>query len=97
MKKTIYKYPLQVNDMQCISLPQGAEILTIQAQNDIPCLWALVDPEQMISQERHIEIFGTSHNIPCMQREQRIYISTFQLRGGSLVFHAFELIALLPH
>lgn len=90
MNKTIYKYPLEVTDVQNISLPVGAEILTIQTQNETPCLWALVDPNGIEKESKTIEIFGTGHPIGYDMGVSRKYISTFQLRGGQLVFHAFE-------
>lgn len=61
MNKTIYKYPLDVTDVQEIKLPVGAEILTVQAQNGTLCLWALVDP-QGIEKE-------TYNFTPCKRRQ----------------------------
>ena len=90
MNKTIYKYPIKVTDGQNISLPIGAEILTIQVQNEIEVfMWALVDPK-VDSEIRHIEIFGTGNPVGYDAGVSRKYISTFQLKGGSLVFHVFE-------
>ena len=56
-------------------MPKDAEILTIQTQNETPCIWALVNPEHDIYYDMGIN---------------RKYINTFQLGGGSLVFHLFE-------
>jgi len=90
MKKTIYKYLLSVTDLQEVSLPIGAEILTIQTQGETACMWALVDPNEMQKEIRYIEIFGTGHRINCDMGVDRKYISTFQMIDGRLVFHAFE-------
>jgi hypothetical protein len=90
MNKTIYKYPLLVTDYQDVLLPIGAEILTIQTQDQNACLWALADPNEPNKERRSIEIFGIGHLIHYGMGVSRKYISTFQLRGGSLVFHAFE-------
>lgn len=89
MIKRIFKYELALQEGQNISLPLGAEILTIQAQNKIPCLWALVDPNKG-TEIRHFEIFATGDPVLCDIGVDRKYISTFQLEGGLLVFHAFE-------
>ena len=89
MKKSIWKFELEVTDKQEIKMPAGAEILTVQTQYGIPCLWAMVDTEKDLS-ERLIEIFGTGHRVPQDMGVMREYIGTFQLRGGELVFHAFE-------
>ncbi len=88
-EQIIYKYELAVVDWQNISLPSGAKILTIQTQGENVCLWALVDPNAE-NEIRYIEIFGTGHPILSDRGTAREYISTFQLHGGQLVFHAFE-------
>lgn len=90
MNKTIYKYPLLVTDYQEVLMPIASEILTIQIQDENACLWALVDPKETIVEYRSIEIFGTGHPIHYDMGVSRKYISTFQLQGGNLVFHAFE-------
>jgi hypothetical protein len=88
--KTIYKNELQLLDEQIITIPFGAEILTVQTQRETPCLWFLVDPNEGRLQEIKIAIHGTGHII----HEPRFkkYLGTFQLQGGSFVGHAFEII-----
>ncbi len=88
MKKTIWKLPLTVTDKQSINLPIDSEILSVQNQNGMPCLWALVDPEKP-KEDILIEIFGTGHPVNYDMGVTRKYISTFQMEGGALVFHAF--------
>ena len=89
MKQSIWKFPMDVNDKVKISMPKGAEILTVQTQHETPCIWALVDTENG-KEERYFEIFGTGHPIPNDMGVERKYINTFQLKGGALVFHLFE-------
>ena len=82
--KTIYKYPLHSKD--CIlQLPKGAEILTVQLQNENPTLWALVNP-MTVTEERHICIVGTGWDVEDTMK----YITTYM--DGYFVWHAFELI-----
>jgi len=89
MAKTIWKYPLRTIDGQDLSMPIGAEILTVQIQYDIPCLWAVVDDARP-KEDRHIEIYGTGHEMrPLTSRK---YIGTYQLTFEGLVFHVFERI-----
>ena len=76
-------------DWQGVTMPEGAEILTVQIQNDVPYLWALVDPEAR-TEIRGIAMFGTGHPIDYDIGASGRYISTFQLRNGELVFHVFE-------
>lgn len=86
--RTIYKYPLIQAQKQTLSLPEGYRLLSVQAQGNQPCLWALVDPARS-RMNVNIAIYGTGDVI---YDELISYISTFQLHGGALVFHAFEVL-----
>lgn len=88
MKKQIWKFAINPNKT-ILEMPKDAEILTIQTQNEIPCIWVLVNPENA-KELRHFEVYGTGHNIHCDMGIERKYINTFQLDGGSFVFHLFE-------
>lgn len=66
-------------------MPQCADILTAQMQGRQLCLWALVQPENKM-ETRTFSIFGTGHPIDDVGR----YIATFQIEGGTLIFHVFE-------
>lgn len=87
-KLTIWKYRLTTTDTQYAEMPKGAKILAVQMQNEVPCLWALVDPDQPKMKVK-IAIFGTGH--PIDERWGLKYIGTYQLNGGLLVFHVFEM------
>lgn len=82
----IFKYPLSITDEQTIGMPIGSEILTVQTQNGNPCLWALVNPGNA-PEKRAINIYGTGNEIAMHPGH---CIGTFQVHGGSLVFHVFE-------
>ena len=86
---TIWKFPLQTMDSQPVMMPQRAKILTVQAQHDEPCLWAIVNPNAP-REVRMIDIVGTGHPMFEDLGLERKYIGTFQLRDGDLVFHVFE-------
>jgi len=87
--KAIWKFGLDIIDVQTVSMPEGAKILSVQAQNGMPYLWAEVDVEAT-PKDRTIEIFGTGHPMRCDMGVSREYIETFQIRGGQLVFHVYE-------
>lgn len=87
--KTIWKYQLKISEDQRIEMPAGAKILSVQAQNKVPCLWALVDPEAE-KEKRFFEVFGTGNPIKEYEVTSRKFIDTFQAYCGSLVFHVFE-------
>lgn len=84
---TIYKYPIQITDVQKVKLPIEAQILTAQMQGDALCIWAIVDEAATDTEERTIEVFGTGHPMGQVFRQ---YIGTVQMQGGALVWHVFE-------
>lgn len=87
--KQIWKYELEIVGNQTIEMPANAEILTVQTQDETPCIWALVDPKET-KQKRFIEVYGTGQDVHYDMGVNRKYLGTYQLRGGSFVFHVFE-------
>jgi hypothetical protein len=86
--RTIYKYPVEVRDTFTLSLPKGAEILTVQEQRGSVFMWALVDRDAE-SEERSFRLAGTGH--PIEDGLDLRHVGTFQMHGGVLVFHVFEI------
>lgn len=88
--KAIWKYQLKVTEEQEISLPIGAQILTVQELVGIPCIWVLVDPLETMKEIKTIRIVGTGHPADDVTREQ--YLGTVQIcsiSGHHLVWHVF--------
>lgn len=84
--KSIWKYPLSVEDKQTIEMPSGARILCVQMQHHIPCLWVVVDTEAK-TEKRCFVIIGTGYERNKIPLD---YIGTVQDLGGFLVLHVFE-------
>ena len=80
----IYKYRIKIRDVQVLSLPKDARVLCFQLQDDIPCIWAVID-DRAPKEERTFYIFGTGHP---MTQEWGQYHGTIQQHG--LVWHLFE-------
>jgi len=89
----IWKWELDVTDMQTVMMPAGAKLLDVQIQGGTCCVWALCD-ENNPKIPRHIAIYGTGNPMPAQPGE---YIATFQLHAGALVFHAFEVMSELSY
>lgn len=85
--QTIWKFNLEISDMQTLSMPEGATILDVQIQDGVPCLWAIVDT-QAVTVERVIEICGTGSPMHVDMGVRRKHISTFQ--QPPFVWHVFE-------
>jgi hypothetical protein len=86
--KTIYKYPVPIDDDFELDLPVGARLLCVDTQRGVPNLWALVDMDPGLGSEtRRFRLAGTGHPLDDRPLD---YVGTFQLHRGSLVFHLFE-------
>jgi len=82
---SVWKFPLRVDDVVPVEMPEDAKLLTVQLQRGEPCLWALVCPEAP-KRTRFLRIVGTGHPV----EDDLLYVGTFQLQNGALVFHLFE-------
>jgi hypothetical protein len=87
MKKTVHKFVIEDGFDIAISMPKGAEILSVQNQNGNIAIWALVIPSNE-PEQRCFEIYGTGHPMHCDMGIERNFIGTVQI--GGLVFHVFE-------
>jgi len=91
--KVIHKYPFTITDYFNIALPEGAIILSAQAQFEEPQMWVLVDSEApQLPVIREFRLAGTGHTIN-EPAETLHHISTFQMQGGVLIWHLFEIIS----
>ena len=84
--KAIYKYQLKNISQQIIKMPEGAEILSLQTQFGVPCIWAKVDTDGK-TVDRNFVLIGTGHPLP---ESPITFIGTYQKH--EFVFHVFELI-----
>lgn len=83
--KTVWKFGFPVDDRFRVSMPAGARILSVQAQRECPCLWALVDSSAE-PEVRTFRLAGTGHPVD----DGLTYLGSFQMAGGRLVWHLFE-------
>lgn len=59
--KTVYKYPLTGQERpQVVDMPDGAKILSVQEQDHVIMIWALVDPDAQ-PLARVFKVVGTGH------------------------------------
>lgn len=88
--KTIWKYQLAVTDEQLIEMPVTPKLLSVAVQNNVPCLWAVVDPKKFLKKYK-IYIFGTGEPFPDNDPGffNLKFIGTFMLLDGSFVGHVF--------
>lgn len=87
--KTIRSYSLELHgDSQIVKMPQGADVLTAQA--DQPpwsiYIWAIVEPGAL-PQVRRFRVIETGASIDFSVKR---YLSTVRVDGGLNAFHVFE-------
>lgn len=86
--RTVWKYDLQINDVQTVYAPFGATPLTAQMQKSKLALWMLIPDVDAPDQPIEIFIFGTGHPMPTIISALH-YLATVQMEGGDLIWHVF--------
>ena len=69
-----------------IEMPEGARVLSAQAQEGKPFVWALVDTEKP-PRPAAFKLFGTGHDVGSL--EGYAFVDTIQLLGGQFILHLF--------
>lgn len=89
MIRQIWKYPLEIIEIQEICMPIDAVVLSVQTQRGVPCIWVEVDLTQALEdvRNRKFVIYGTGQ--PMYHGHGR-FVGTFQLYEGALVLHLYE-------
>jgi len=83
---TIYKYQFQIADTVAIEMPERARILRIDAQNNTPFLWAMVNTD-WAKETRKFYVAGTGNPLTELWLFKS-HISTIHING--FVWHIFE-------
>ena len=82
----IFKYPIKYpNAINTLDMPEGAKALSFQNQNDVLCLWALVDEKKPLVKTAFFCV-GTGIFFDGVENFE--YIGTAQ--DGSFVWHLFK-------
>jgi hypothetical protein len=83
----ILKYDVLIEDTFYIYLPKRHEVLAVQMQHGKPYMWVEVD-ETTEKEKCRFHIIGTGN--PYEDEKHYLYIGTFQMYDGELVWHLFE-------
>lgn len=82
--RTIHKYPMSFATQQKIEIHGFADIISLQMQNGVPCLWAMVDTKN----EKipvNFRVYGTGQEIPINLKLKPIG----SVQCGEYVWHVF--------
>jgi hypothetical protein len=83
---TIWKFLFSIQDEFELEMPDTPFPLTVQLQDDVPCMWAIVNPNAPKAKKR-FRVYGTGH--PIGELSGQHYIGTIQQNG--FVWHIFSL------
>jgi hypothetical protein len=85
--RVIWKYPLKITDRQELEIPELWQPLSVQIQDGVATLWALVDP-RYDKKPVPIGIYGTGE--PMIDQPIKWHLGTVQDDAG-FVWHVFTL------
>ena len=85
--RRIYKYEIDISDTQTLTLPKGAEILSVINQSESVCIYALVDTETTETEEYSLQCYGTGHTI--RHDDSYRFLGTVVMLSGRFVLHVF--------
>jgi hypothetical protein len=92
LKKVIWKFQLKITDVQDIEIPRGSILLSVQTQNEIPCLWVLIYNTEAEKEVIRLRTIGTGNQISTEDFNSSVFLGTYQLSGGSFVGHVFQIL-----
>ncbi len=92
IKNVICKFPLKIIDVQDIELPTGSVLLSVQSQNNTPCLWVLICNQEAEKEVIRLRTIGTGISISYDDFDWQDFLGTYQLNDGSFVGHVFQII-----
>lgn len=96
--RTVYKYRTELKSTVIVSMPEGAEILSVGHEmvgdTCIVLFWALVNPDTKLFRNRRFDIYGTGHNIVTSGKDYLMYVGRVEHPMESwyrpLQWHVFE-------
>ena len=83
----IWKFYLGVGPETTVTLPKGAQVLSVGTQDELIHMWAIVDPDAARI-EKNFHIVSTGE--PCEHVRGMKFCGMAMMHGGSLIFHIFE-------
>lgn len=92
----IYKKELALTGIQTVLLPVEAEIISLQIQKGVPCIWySFTEDEEEEEEQENVTLvtMGTGETYDPFNKKL-IYIGTYQLHGGNFVGHVFKEVKL---
>lgn len=80
---TVYKYPFEIGDVVTLTLPRDFEVVLVECQEGVPCLWARIDTSKPLYNTKFL-LTGTGHPVP----RSFAHVASFQ--HGPFVWHMWR-------
>lgn len=93
MTHTVWKYPIGVAPMIEIAMPQGAQVLSVQVQDNIPTVWALIDLNAKDNTTmRRFVMVPTGKPLELEVNDTLIHLDSLKVNdsAGERLVHVFE-------
>jgi len=90
--KEIWKVSLKITEWQEALFPKNTQILSIQVQNNIPCIWFMVDLDETLASKMEtikLQTVGTGMSFS-FSPETHKFLGTYQI--GGFVGHVFQIL-----
>lgn len=84
--KAVWKYEITKSGEFSLSIPTGAQFLSIKTQFNKPVMYFLVDPDNL-PEDRKFFIAGTGHKV--IPDSGYAYLDTFSVGDGIFMWHIF--------
>lgn len=85
MTITIWKYPVELMDRFSIEMPENSIVLSVGVKENQPYIWAIVNVHHKLCKTQ-FQLYITGESL---SESRGLFIGTFQLNDGALVFHLF--------
>lgn len=88
MRQTVWKFELHRAGAFAVKMPHVFAFLKVDAQQERPVLWALVDADSE-AKDRRFYVLMTGEAANSTFEESYFYLGSFMLAGGGFLGHVF--------
>lgn len=85
----IYRYELEITDVQQIEMPRYSQILCVKTKNNTPCLWVEVYPNDPLVTNQ-FRIIGTGNPMVSSKDTSLKYLGTILTHNEGFVWHVYQ-------
>ncbi len=85
--RSIYRYKIDIANTQTLTLPKGAEILSVINHFGDVCIYAIVDTETTEREEYALQCYSTGYTI--RHDDSYKFLGTVVMLDGNFIYHVF--------